>query len=416
MLIHRRRYLQKLIDRIGNHLVKVITGPRRSGKSFLLFTLFRNYLIEQGIPKDHIIEAALDDEEHEELLDRHRLGAYIRARITDSGQYYILLDEIQEVDGFERVLNGLLRIPNADVYVTGSNSTLLSSEISTIFKDRGDEIRVYPLSFSEFMSVYDGPRSEGWDEYFMYGGLPLVLSYRNPEDKAEYLRRLFEKTYLTDIVERHGIRNVDELGELVNILASAIGSYTNPLKLEKTFKSVKQIDFNHQTINRYIEYLEDAFLISRALRYDVKGKKYINTPFKFYFEDIGLRNARLNFRQAEETHIMENIIYNELRIRGCAVDVGMIEKYGKDAGKTVKNTYEVDFVANRGSRRYYIQSALTLSDAQKTEQETRSLREIQDSFKKMIVIKDDVKPRHNEDGITIIGLWNFLLDENSLEE
>lgn len=416
MIINRQRYLEKLISRMGNGLIKVVTGPRRCGKSYLLSTIFKTYLIESGVFPNHIIEVALDDEEHEELLDRHRLGQYVRERIIDESVHYVMLDEIQEVAGFERVLNGFLKMPNVDVYVTGSNSTLLSSEISTIFKDRGDEIRMHPLSFSEFMSVYEGSKSEGWDEYFMYGGLPLVLSYKTPEDKEDYLIRLFEKTYISDIVERRKIRNKDELDELVNILASAIGSLTNPSKLENTFKSEKKIDFSHQTINTYIRYLKDAYILSDAQRYDIKGKKYINTPLKYYFEDIGLRNARLNFRQTEETHIMENILYNELKIRGFKVDVGVVEKYGKDQEqKTIKNTYEIDFVASKGSRRYYIQSALSIGSDEKREAESRSLVEIKDSFKKIIVVKDDIKPRRDDNGIVTIGLWNFLLDENSLE-
>lgn len=416
MIINRQRYLEKLISRMGNGLIKVVTGPRRCGKSYLLSTIFKTYLIESGVFPNHIIEVALDDEEHEELLDRHRLGQYVRERIIDESVHYVMLDEIQEVAGFERVLNGFLKMPNVDVYVTGSNSTLLSSEISTIFKDRGDEIRMHPLSFSEFMSVYEGSKSEGWDEYFMYGGLPLVLSYKTPEDKEDYLIRLFEKTYISDIVERRKIRNKDELDELVNILASAIGSLTNPSKLENTFKSEKKIDFSHQTINTYIRYLKDAYILSDVQRYDIKGKKYINTPLKYYFEDIGLRNARLNFRQTEETHIMENILYNELKIRGFKVDVGVVEKYGKDQEqKTIKNTYEIDFVASKGSRRYYIQSALSIGSDEKREAESRSLVEIKDSFKKIIVVKDDIKPRRDDNGIVTIGLWNFLLDENSLE-
>ena len=416
MLIKRDSYLEKLIDRMGNGLVKVITGPRRCGKSFLLFTIFKEYLLSKDVSEDHIIEAVLDDEEHENLLDRHVLGEFVRSKIADKDQYYVFLDEIQEVDGFERVLNGLIRIRNVDVYVTGSNSTLLSSEIATIFKDRGDEIRVHPLSFSEYMSVRQGSKSEAWNDYMMYGGMPLVLSYSKYEDKADYLVKLFERTYLSDIIRRHNVRKPDELDELVNILASAIGSLTNPSKLERTFKSVKKAELDHQTIRQYIGYLRDAFLVDEAKRYDIKGKKYISTPHKYYFEDTGLRNARLNFRQIEETHLMENILYNELRIRGYSVDVGVVEKYGKENGVTTKKIYEIDFVVNRGSKRYYVQSALDISLKEKEEQEKRGLTEIEDSFKRVIVVKDDIKARYNEQGIMMIGLWNFLLDRHSLEQ
>ena len=415
MLIQRDAYLEKLIDRVGNGLVKVITGPRRCGKSFLLFNIFKSYLLEKGVPEDHIIEAVLDDEEHEELLDRHALGEYIRSRIADKDRYYVFLDEIQEVDGFERVLNGISRIGNADIYVTGSNSTLLSSEIADIFKDRGDEIRVHPLSFSEFTSVHPGSRSEAWDDYMIYGGMPRVLYYSKYEDKADYLTKLFERTYLSDIIRRHRIRKHDELDELTDILASAVGSLTNPSKLERTFRSVKNTELDHQTIRQYIGYLEDAFLVDEAKRYDIKGKKYISTPSKYYFEDVGLRNARLNFRQIEETHLMENILYNELCIRGYKVDVGIVEKYGKENGVTTKKIYEIDFVVNRGSKRYYIQSALDISSEDKEEREKRGLIEIDDSFKRIIVVRDDIKARYNEQGIMIIGLWNFLLDRHSLE-
>ena len=415
MVIQRDRYLKKLIDRQGNGLIKVVTGPRRCGKSFLLFHLFKQYLLQEGVEEDHIIEAAFDDEAYESLLDRHVLADYLRSRMTDEGHYYILLDEIQEVDGFERVLNGLLRKENADVYVTGSNSTLLSSEITTLFRDRGDEIRLHPLSFSEFMSVYDGSLSAGWDEYLVYGGLPLVLSYQDPADKAQYLERLFQRTYLSDIIDRRKVRNRDELDELVNILASAVGVLTNPAKLERTFSSEKHVDFNHQTINKYIGYLKDAFIINEAQRYDVKGKRYINTTSKYYFEDTGLRNARLNFRQIEETHLMENIIYNELQTRGYRADVGVVSKYGKEDGKTVKRTLEVDFVANKASERVYIQSAFAMNTPEKEQQEKRPLQQISDSFRKIIVVKDDIKARHDEAGTTIIGLWQFLLDEDSLK-
>lgn len=415
MEIRRDQYLKKLIDRKGNGLIKVVTGARRSGKSYLLFKLFKNSLLEQGFPQDHILEIALDDDLYEHLLDRHELGRFIRESIHDDAPYMLLLDEIQEVTDFERTLNGLLRIPNLDIYVTGSNSKFLSTEIVTIFRDRGDEIRIHPLSFSEFFSVFDGTRDQAWDEYVLYGGLPQVLSYSDPGDKGDYLKRLFEKTYLSDIVDRNQVRKKDHLDDLVNILASSVGSLTNPSKLENTFRSEKKAAFDRETINRYIGHLKDAFLISEAQRFDVKGRKYIGSPMKYYFEDVGLRNARLNFRQTEENHLMENILYNELVRRGFSVDIGVISKYGKVDGKSVLTSYEVDFVANRGSKRYYIQSALMLSDAEIEAQEKKSLRSIDDSFKKIIVTRDDIKVRYDDDGIAKIGVMNFLLDERSLD-
>lgn len=416
MEIKRDLYLNKLIDRIENQSIKVITGIRRCGKSYLLFHLFYNYLISKGIDKDHIICIALDDEEHEDLLDRKALNAYIKEKIKDGSIYYVFLDEIQFVDGFEKVLNGLNKIDNLDIYVTGSNSKFLSSDILTEFRGRGDEVRVYPLSFSEYFSAFKGSYEEAWQNYLTFGGLPLILTRKTTEQKSKYLINLFNKVYLNDIVDRNNLHGDNILDNLVNILASSIGSMTNPNKLAKTFVSNGFGNVSDKTISSYISLLIDAFLISRAERYDVKGKKYIASPFKYYFTDIGLRNARLNFRQIEETHIMENIIYNELLIRDFNVDVGIVEHTEKtEDGKRTLKKYEVDFVCNKGYQRYYIQSAFSLPDKEKEDQEQRSLINIKDSFKKIIIVKDSIIPRYNDNGILIIGLKDFLLKSNSLE-
>lgn len=416
MEIKRDLYLNRLIRREKNGLIKVVTGVRRCGKSYLLFNLFHDYLIEKGVAEDHIIEVALDDRSNKELRDPDQMLAYLKNRIKDKEAYYIILDEVQLLREFEDVLNSLLHIRNADVYVTGSNSKFLSSDVITEFRGRGDEIRMYPLSFREFSSAYPGSEEDAWEDYYTYGGLPLILTRETDEEKAEYLINLFQKVYLSDIIDRHKIRNREELDELVDILASAVGSLTNPLKLSKTFKSVKNKTISDKTLKKYIDYLTDAFLVSKAVRYDIKGRKYIGSPTKFYFEDVGLRNARLNFRQTEENHIMENIIYNELRIRGYRVDVGLVEVFGKNSeNKTEKKHLEVDFVATKGSEKYYIQSAFAMPTDEKRMQEERPLNAIGDSFKKIIVVKDNVKPRRNEMGIVTMGIRRFLLNENSLE-
>ena len=416
MEMKRDLYLNKLIHKKNNGLIKIVTGVRRCGKSYLLFNLFHNHLLEEGVDEEHIIEVALDDRSNKELRNPDNMLKFVKERIVDKQTYYIILDEVQLLDEFEDVLNSFLHIRNADIYVTGSNSKFLSSDLITEFRGRGDEIRIYTLSFREFVSVYDGSLDEAWDEYFNYGGLPLILSMEMVGDKTTYLTSLFQKMYVSDIVERNKVRNKDELGELVDILASGIGSLTNPSKLAKTFKSVKGKAISDKTLKNYIDYLIDAFLISKAKRFDIKGKRYIGSHAKYYFEDIGLRNARLNFRQVEITHIMENIIYNELRIRGYKVDVGLVEHYstGKD-GKRQKKQLEVDFVATKGSEKYYIQSAaFAMSNEEKIAQEQRSLVHISDSFKKIIIVADNIKVRRNEEGITTMGLRNFLLDENSL--
>lgn len=415
MEVKRDIYLNKLIRKKHNGLIKVVTGVRRCGKSYLLFNLFHDHLLNSGVSENHIIEVALDDRSNKDLRDPDAMLKFIKKNIVDRDNYYIILDEVQYLNEFEDVLNSLLHIRNVDVYVTGSNSKFLSSDVITQFRGRGDEIHVYPLSFSEYISVYQGTMDEAWDDYLVYGGLPLILTMEEAEDKAEYLNSLFQKVYISDILERHKIRNKAELDELVDILASAIGSYTNQNKLVRTFKSVKGKVISDKTIKKYIDYLIDSFLISKAVRYDIKGKKYIGSPSKYYFEDVGLRNARLGFRQVEETHLMENIIYNELRVRGYHVDVGVVEYYATNKeGKRGKKQLEIDFVATRGSEKYYIQSAFALLTADKVNQEQRGLMSIADSFKKIVVVGDNIKVRRDENGITTIGLRNFLLDEDSL--
>ena len=408
--IKRDMYLQKLIDRQENGLIKIITGIRRCGKSYLLDPIYKNYLLSQGIKEDHIIKIDLDERKNNKYLNPDVLDEYIRSKIIDKNMYYVILDEIQKVEDFESVLNGFLHIENVDIYVTGSNSKFLSSDIRTEFRGRGDEIRVLPLSFSEFITGYEGNREEAWNEYKTYGGLPRILSQKTNEQKSKYLKDLFERTYLSDIVERHNIQRIDVLDSLVNILASSIGSLTNPKKLSDTFVSSSMKDVSINTITTYINYLLEAFLIEKAERYDVKGKQYISTPSKFYFSDIGLRNARLNFRQQEEDHIMENIIYNELLYRGYNVDVGVVEIREKNLRKQI----EVDFVCNQADKRYYIQSALSLPTREKTLQEERPLMNINDNFKKIIVVKDNIKNWTTEEGITVIGLQEFLLNKESL--
>ena len=416
MLIPRNFYLNQLIRKENNGLIKVITGIRRCGKSFLLFNLFRKYLTSKGVPDDQVIQIALDDRRNLALRDPDKMLAFLEKKIDTNVQNYVLLDEIQYMPEFVDVLNTLLHFSKTDVYVTGSNSRFLSSDVVTEFRGRGDEIQVHPLSFSEYVSAYSGSIDDAWEDYLNYGGLPYTLSLEKPEDKEKYLTSLIKEVYLTDLIERHRIRNTVEFNELMDILASSIGSLTNPLKLSNTIKSEKHKTISDTTIHRYIGFLEDAFLINKAIRFDIKGKKYINSLAKYYYEDVGLRNARLNFRQIEETHIMENILYNELSIRGFQVDVGVLEKYSKDPNqKTIKSTYEVDFVATKGSRKYYIQSAYRMNSPEKEEQEKFSLRHIGDSFKKIIVVHDHIRPRRDESGILTIGIRQFLLDEKVID-
>lgn len=410
--ISRNTYLEKLINRTENGMIKVVTGIRRAGKSYLLDPLFKNYLINNGVQENHIIKLDLEERKNKKYLDPDVLDEYIRGLIVDEKMYYIILDEIQLVNDFESVLNGFLHIKNVDVYVTGSNSKFLSSDIITEFRGRGDEIKVYPLSFAEFSEAYSEHENNAWNEYLTYGGMPYILSKKTEEEKSLYLNNLFETTYLKDIIERNNVQRVDILNTLVNILASSVGSLTNPTKLTNTFMSNSIKDVNAHTITSYIDYLLDAFLITKVERFDVKGKKYISTPSKYYFADIGLRNARLNFRQQEENHIMENIIYNELVVRGYNVDVGIVEV--RDENKNRKQL-EVDFVCNLGQKRYYIQSALNLETREKTIQEERPLMNINDNFKKIIVVKDNIKRWITEEGILVIGIQEFLLNKNSLD-
>lgn len=409
MEIKRDHYLNKLIRHKKNGMVKIITGVRRSGKSYLLSKLFREHLLQSGVPDDHIIFLALDDYGNKSLRDPDALYRYVKDRITDEADYYILLDEIQLAEDFESVINGFMHIPNADIYITGSNSKFLSSDIITEFRGRGDEIRVYPLNFSEFYSVYGGDFDRAWLMYCNYGGMPLCLTMETPADKAKYLTDLFETTYLADIINRNNLRGNTEIGELTNVLASCIGSLTNPSKLSNTFNTIKKAGISANTVSSYIDYLQDAFLIEKAVRYDIKGKMYINTPAKYYFVDMGLRNARLSFRQQEYNHIMENVIYNELRLRGYSVDVGVVESFAKENGHTLRKSLEVDFVVNLGNRRYYIQSAYNIPDEEKMKQEQASLLSINDAFRKIIIVNQPIMSGYNENGILMLSVKDFLL-------
>lgn len=416
MIINRDIYLQQLIDAKQNGFIKVITGPRRCGKSFLLTTLFHKYLINEGVGESHIIEIALEDRINKELRDPDNMLHYVRSRITDSEPHYIIIDEVQKLGEFVDVLNSFLHISNVDVYVTGSNSHFLSSDIATEFRGRDHQIRLYPLSFAEYYSAVGGDKNSAWKEYFTYGGLPLILSFKTDKEKVRYLQTLFQTAYMADILERYNIKNDMELRKLVDIIASSIGSSCNPTRISNTFKSVENIAIASTTIDKYLTYLTEAFIISKADRYDVKGRKYIGTLSKYYFEDLGIRNAIIKFRQQEETHIMENIIYNELCMRGYQVDVGHVEiRKRNKSGQQTRLHLEIDFIVNEGSQRYYIQSAFAIPDKEKEEQETQSLLNVNDSFKKIVIVKDDIKPWRNEKGILIIGLMDFLLDQNSLE-
>lgn len=416
MEIKRDFYLQKLIDRENNGLIKIVTGIRRSGKSYLLNKLFCDYLTKKGVDEEHIVKVALDSEESAPLLEPMALTNYVKERIRDDDVYYIILDEIQKAPNFVPILNGFLRIPNVDIYVTGSNSKFLSSDIVTEFRGRGDEIRMYPLSFSEFCSVYEGRVEKAWKDYYTFGGLPLVLLQKSDEAKMNYLSGQLNNVYVNDVVERNEISDQSELGVLLEVVSSSIGSLVNPLKLSNTFKSVSDSAIADKTISKYLQHLEDAFIIEKSKRFDVKGKKYMETPSKYYFTDLGIRNAVVNFRQSEETHIMENIIYIELRMRGFNVDVGIVEvKERQSDGKYAKKKLEIDFVANKGNNKYYIQSTFNASLAEKREQEERSLVKVGDSFKKIIVVRDDIKPYRDENGILTVGLFDFLLEPNSLD-
>ena len=428
----REQYLNKIISKKDNGRIKIITGLRRSGKSVLLFQLYRDWLISEGIHEDHIIALALDIWENAKYRNPIELDKYVRDRmVADGEKYYIFIDEIQFVSeiqnpyvdnpdakiSFIDVVLGFMQMKNADVYVTGRNSRMLSSDILTQFRDRGDEIRVYPLSFAEFYREYKGDKRGAWQDYYTYGGMPFVTSLETHEEKSRYLKDLFDRTYIKDVLERHEIKNdAAVLSILLDILASGIGSLTNPTKLSNTFKSERQIAIGSETIEKYIGYYEEAFLIEKAVRYDIKGRKYIGTPAKYYYTDLGLRNARLGFRQLEETHIMENVLYNDLIRRGMDVDVGVVEYNTKDsAGKKIRKQLEVDFVVNKGEKRFYIQSALSIADPEKKEQEIASLKRIPDSFSKIVVVRDYLKPWQDENGIVYLGIEQFLLDEDILK-
>lgn len=416
MRIERDLYLKRLIESRHNSMIKIITGIRRSGKSYLLFNLFADWLRQNDVDEKHIIKIDLENRRNKALRDPDALLEHIDSNMTDNRMYYILIDEIQMVDEFEDVLNSYLKIENADVYVTGSNARFLSKDVITTFRGRGEEIKVFPLSFREFMSVRDLPIELAFEEYMTFGGLPQILEYNSAERKIEYLKALFAETYLTDIKERYKVRNDEELEILLDIISSSIGGLTNPSKLANTFESEKKVKLSDKTIKTYLDYICDSFLVEKALRYDVKGKRYIDTPYKYYFIDLGLRNARLNFRQLEKTHMMENVIYNELRIRGFNVDVGIVPVFVRDEfGKNKRLTYEIDFVCNKGNQRYYIQSAYRLDSEEKKRQEENSLRNVDDSFKKIIIVGNPILVERDNSGITTISIYDFLLKENSLE-
>lgn len=431
-MIKRDKYLNKIISKQNNGLIKVITGVRRSGKSYLLNYIYKNYLLDHGVNENNIIMLALDEDINIKYRNPILLGEYIREKIINKDeQYYIFLDEIQKVENIQNpyidnkeslitfvdVLLGLMKIPNCDIYVTGSNSKMLSSDILTEFRDRGDEIRVYPLSFKEFYDYKKIDKSDAYREYITYGGLPLAILKDSHEDKSKYLKDLFNKTYLKDVLERNGIKNnQEEIDELLNIISSSMGSLTNPLKLSNTFKSVRKINITSQTISKYLDYFIDAFILDKVYRYDIKGKKYINTPLKYYYTDVGLRNARLNFRQQEENHIMENVVYNELKLRGFDVDIGVVEyNYKDENGKNKRKQFEVDFIASKYNKKYYIQSALTISNEDQLDQELNSLKRINDSFKKVILVKENIMPWYDNNGILYLGIYDFLLNEDSLD-
>ena len=413
--IERNKYLDELVSLRHNGMIKVITGMRRCGKSYLLFEIFASWLENEGIASDHIIKVDLEDYKNREMRNPDNLYAYMESRIADDAMYYLLLDEVQMLDKFEDVLNGFLRMRNVDVYVTGSNAKFLSKDIATEFRGRGFEVKMYPLSFREYMSVYPGSIQAGFNEYMLYGGLPQILSYNTEEQKAKFLKSLFDETYIKDIKDRYEIRKDDDLEELINIMASGIGALTNPNKLANTFRSEKS-SISYDTVKEYIDYLIDSFLVEKSTRYDIKGKRYINSPYKYYFMDLGLRNARINFRQSERSHLMENMVYNELRIRGFNVDVGTVPVVVTDEnGRQQRSSLEVDFVCNLGSRRYYIQSAYRMESDEKIKQERASLLKVDDSFKKIIVIGEESPVTRDEVGITTISIYDFLLKDNSLE-